>query len=624
MVHKKKTESTKQLDSAIAPEDYGEAVAAELTEILFSYAPRSNFVVLVTVPIILSIVWNQLPSIFLSGWACCLACTAAYRLYLLRCYNKSTHSIEKVKKLYALYIHATIVAAVFWTIIIVAGLRLPQFEERIFFVVLLVAILGVSVPALSASLKGIYIHILVPSFISIPVLILLGGTDTAIGIALIVYVMMLLKSGQHVNQTYVSAITSGHHLKNLRDTLEAKVAERTTELEISRDLAEKANKTKSVFLANMSHEIRTPMNAIINLSHLALREEMSANAENLINIVTRSGVSLLGIINDILDFSKIESGKLNIENIPFEIRKLVGDIVSEINFKAEEKGIRLVVFIDENLSEHYVGDPLRVRQVLTNIIDNAIKFTEKGTVDVNVSAGNDTKEENFVEFTVTDPGIGISEEQQKYLFQPFVQADDSTTRKYGGSGLGLVISMQLAQLMRGSLKVKSTLGAGTTFCIRLPFSSPKTISPVGKKRADIDKIFEKKLAQIKGAEVLIVEDIIPNQLVLSMILEAVGITTTLANNGKEAITKLEEHDFDLIFMDVQMPEMDGYQATSYIRSFKKWAKLPIIAMTANVLPDDIQKCFDSGMNLCLLKPLDLDEVYETLVQSIAVKNESAE
>lgn len=615
----KKVKSQKSENSNLTIDVDSEAVASELTKILYGNALRSNCVVLAATSIVLVIFWNQLPQIFLLGWSFSLVTTVAYRFYLLFKYKKTAHSAAKIKSYNSQYITATFMVSICWLVIIVAGLRMPEFENRIFFVLLIVSLLGGSVPALAPSLKAIYIYVLVPSTVAIPLLILLGGRDAAIGVALLLYALMMLKSGQHVYETLLSSIKLRFHLQGLKDNLEIKVAERTAELKISRDIAEKANRTKSVFLANMSHEIRTPMNAIINLSYLALHEEISEKAADFIERVNSSGVGLLGIINDILDFSKIESGKLNIERIPFELGDIFDEIEKELGFRANEKGLGFTISSHKDLNRIFLGDPLRVRQILINIISNAIKFTEKGEIAVTAKEVADKNDERTIEFTVKDSGIGITPEQQIVLFKPFQQADDSTTRKYGGSGLGLVISMQLSELMGGSISFTSTYGAGTTFCIRLPFTVPESDAKVGPQEAAPDKNLSKQLALIKGKEVLIVDDIIANQIILASILENAEIKTKLASNGKEALEMLREHHFDLVFMDIQMPEMDGYQATRTIRSFSKWSNLPIIAMTANVFPEDVQKCYEAGMDFCLLKPFNLYDVHKALVQWISAQ-----
>ena len=594
------------------------AVSSELTRILYSNALRSNLVVLAAAAIIFFVFWSKLPKAVLLGWGSCVAAIVSYRFHLLFQYNRKKSADAGNTFYSSRYIAATFAVATCWLIIIALGLRMPGFEERIFFVLLLVSLLGASVPALAANLTAIYIYVIVPTTAAIPLLILRGGEDAAIGIALLLYTIMILKSGQHVYGTLLSSIQLRFHLQGLKENLEIKVSERTAELEVAKNIAEKANRTKSVFLANMSHEIRTPMNAIINLSQLALQEEMSLKSRDFIERVNNSGLGLLGIINDILDFSKIESGKLNIETIPFELAKIFAEIKNELGFRAVEKGLDFTIELAPHLHQLLLGDPLRVRQILTNIISNAIKFTNQGNVTVIAKEIARKSDQLIVEFTVIDTGVGISPEKQDNLFKPFHQADDSTTRKYGGSGLGLVISVQLAELMGGSIFFTSVPGAGSTFCIRLPFIVPEA-QDYDTRETEPDTSLSDKLAVIKGAEVLIVDDIIANQIILASIMENAGISSTLANNGHEALEKLKSRHFDLVFMDIQMPEMDGYQATRIIRSEDKWAKLPIIAMTAHVFPEDVQRCYEAGMDFCLLKPFVLDDVHSVLVRWIPGK-----
>ena len=594
-----------------------ETVTSELTIMLFKNAVRSNLVVLAAVVIIYYIFWAKLPVSFLLGWCCCMLLPVFYRFYLIFKFTTRTTSAAEIRVFYSKYISATFVVSFCWMVIIAFGLSMPEFEDRIFFVLLLVSLLGASVPALAASLTAIYIYVLIPAAAAIPLLLLLGGKEAAIGIALFIYTLMIIKAGQNIYNTLRSSIQLRIHLQGLKDNLEIKVAERTEELRISRDAAEQANRTKSAFLANMSHEIRTPMNAIINLSHLALQEEIPEKAAGFIKRVNRSGVGLLGIINDILDFSKIESGKLNIERIPFELQTIMTEIESEFGYRAKEKGLDFIHHLEGELNGSYLGDPLRVRQILTNIIGNAIKFTEKGGVTLTVREIAEPTDKRMLEFIVTDTGIGISEEQQKNLFKPFQQADDSTTRKYGGSGLGLVISMQLAELMDGSISLTSTPEKGSTFGIRLPLAIAESTMNTNTRDSKTPDILVEQLAKLEGKTVLIVDDIEANQIILSSILENIHINTRLAKHGKEALQLLKHQHFDLIFMDIQMPVMDGYQTTRTIRERAKWSTLPIIAITANVFPEDIQKCYEAGMDFYLAKPFKPDSVHKTLVQWIA-------
>ncbi|MDH3354843.1 MAG: response regulator [Chromatiales bacterium] len=521
----------------------------------------------------------------------------------------------------------------------------------------------------------------------------------------------------------------------------------------AKEQAENAAQLKSQFLANMSHEIRTPMNAVINLSKLALQTELTAQQRNYIEKVERSGSNLLGIINDILDFSKIEADKLTIENIPFSIEEVLRDVSDIVIHKAREKGLELLYDLSYELPENLMGDPLRISQVLINLITNAVKFTEQGEVTFAINELERRKDEIVLKFSVKDSGIGMTTEQQSRLFQAFQQADGSTTRKYGGTGLGLSISKRLIELMGGELGVESELDKGTTFffTLKLPivgvsndgsidFSSinelsvvvvddnqayrelmdsmlnqfgimpkitdsaeqalkvirqaeldghpvelvlsdwkmsdmdgmalmrqvlsdesiihkPKGVLVTGFATDDIheqvqkngfsdvlykpftsstlfdlivgigggrptsreipnEKNTQKALNKIKDAQVLVVEDNDINQLIAEEILNALGLRVTLAANGVEALEAMEKTQFELVLMDLQMPVMDGYEATHKIRENDKFNDIPIVAMTAHAMSEERDKCLAAGMNDHLAKPIEVEKLDAALIRWI--------
>ena len=363
--------------------------------------------------------------------------------------------------------------------------------------------------------------------------------------------------------------------------------------------AEAATRLKSDFLANMSHEIRTPMNSVIGMAHLALKSVTNPKQRDYLQKIYHSGQHLLGIINDILDFSKIEAGKLNLEMLDFALESLLTNISNQLGESASRKNLELVFEIWPGLSHQLRGDPLRLEQVLLNFVSNAIKFSENGRIYIRARPVEDRDNTTVVRFEVQDDGIGMNASQVSSLFQSFHQADTSTTRKYGGTGLGLVISKQLAELMGGAVGVESEPGHGSTFWFTARLQKGTHLL----QATDTTAIQPDVLASIQGASILLVEDNIFSQQVGQELLEEAGATVVIANNGKEAIDLLLKEHFDCVLMDVQMPVMDGYEATRIIRGHPKLSGTLIIAMTANAGREDQARCLAAGMDEFVTKPI---------------------
>ncbi len=380
------------------------------------------------------------------------------------------------------------------------------------------------------------------------------------------------------------------------------------EVQMSKEVAEKSAMAKSEFLANMSHEIRTPMNGILGLLHILNTTNLDKLQQDYMQKALFSTNELLRIINDILDFSKIEAGKLEMESTPFSIHDICSELESLYGHSMQTKGLEYCMDEGEFATTTILGDPLRLKQVLFNLVNNAIKFTEKGSIKVEVKSIKNKQNKLDVQFEVSDTGIGLHEDQIENLFSAFSQADTSVTRKYGGTGLGLAISKNLVQMMQGEIWVESELGKGSSFFFTAIFD-------LADMESSQDLVSKTKNQDhgVHSGHLLLVEDNQINQLIAKEFLKRVGYTVEIANNGQEALDMLEENTYDLVLMDIQMPIMDGLTATRTIRQNPKYANLPIIAMSAHAMTGDKEKSLKNGMNDHITKPISPSILYNTLL-----------
>lgn len=399
-----------------------------------------------------------------------------------------------------------------------------------------------------------------------------------------------------------------------RAELEKLVLERTAELRQALEAAQQADKTKDAFIANVSHELRTPLGAVTGLSALALEHSVDARQRDYLQKIGDAGKHMARIINDLLDLSKIVAGRMEFENIPFHLRAMIQHARDVIRHRAEAKGLRLGFRVRDEVPDILIGDPLRLEQILLNLVGNAIKFTASGAVEVRVAHIASADGRVWLAIDVEDSGVGIRTEDLAGLFQPFAQANVSTSRKFGGTGLGLALSQHLAQLMDGGISISSREGIGSIFSLKvhlgvgLPASLPETEAGAAPHAVR---------EHYKDVHVLVVEDDAINTEIVGELLGGIGITPRVAGNGLEAVEILAAAGpgaFDLVLMDVQMPVMDGLTATRRIRTWPRFDRLPIVAMTAHALEHERQIGAAAGMNDHVVKPFDLDNFYQVLAK----------
>ena len=569
------------------------------------------------------LLWNKLPHIVLSVWLGMMAL-----LFLLRTIVTYTRLYDPERKEFYVeiarrwYIMAVLITGAGWGITSTLMFPSDQLEQTVLaFILAGVAASGVTLSNVAWVYSGFVALALVPLMVR---LFYIGGEvyyalSAMTGLFMLVMILavyrMYLASSdalrlEYTNEELIQNLTEAgveleHMNKELTEEIDY-VKRMEKELKQARDKAEEMSQAKGEFLANMSHEIRTPMNGVIGTLQLLADTKLEESQKDYIDTAHKSAQALLTILNDILDLSKIEAGKLNIELIPLDIREIVNDLVTLHAMGAQEKGVLLSAEIEDGIPRVLIGDPTRIRQILANLVSNALKFTDEGSVKTRLKLLSLQGKQAEIRFEVEDTGVGIEKDIKDKLFEEFTQADGSTTRKYGGTGLGLAIVKQLVEMMHGEFGVDSTPGEGSTFWFRLPLevSDEQVISAPKEKSVESHR-------QLRG-RILLVEDNPINQMVASKMLEKLGLEIVLAANGQEAIDTLEADQVDAVLMDCQMPVLDGFAATRQIREQSRYEALPIIAMTANVMEGDRDKCIEAGMNDYIGKPVAAADLRKTL------------
>ena len=418
---------------------------------------------------------------------------------------------------------------------------------------------------------------------------------------------------RNFNQMVEALENKSKVIQENHEQLESRIRQRTEELESAMDNALAANKAKTEFLANMSHELRTPMNGFLGMIELVLDSPLQQEQRDQLITAQRSAQALLAILNDILDLSKIESGRMQLETVPFSVRTHLRDCVRPHQVRAQQNSIDLRLRVDDTVPDMLVGDPLRMKQILNNLLSNAVKFTTNGHIDVRINSETGVAPAPIMlAISVRDTGAGIPSEKLPQIFEKFTQADGSISRRFGGSGLGLAITRHLVELFQGTLSVTSQVGRGSEFLVRLPMG----IAASGTWAAPSGEPKSVESSAAPNSLVLIVEDNIVNQKVIKGLLQRKGYRMETAPDGSQALTMMEHHNFDAILMDVQMPVMDGLEATRRIRANERWREIPIIAMTAHAMSGDRERCLAAGMDAYLSKPVNSVELFGILESSL--------
>jgi signal transduction histidine kinase/CheY-like chemotaxis protein len=581
------------IPAARPEEDFTPRVQRQLLLLVLDNGKTSTMVAYVLAVAVGVVLRSELEPLVFAGWLLVSTLLFVGRLVALRCFAKSRDGILPEANGYAKAYQGLVLTSGFvWG---AGGWILFPAHSELHQLALLIIMAGMAAGAVSALSPLLRIYNLFVSLVVLPMatILLTQGDEihSVLGVLFVFFLLIVSRSAFNMQRALVAALENRFRNEAMVQTLQA-----------AREAAEAGSRAKNEFLANMSHEIRTPMNGVLGTLQLLRETRMDAGQADLLATARNSAESLLQILNDILDFSKIEAGKLRLEQVPFSLPGLIEALRQIMAPLLAERSIAFEAAIDPRLAGRLVGDPLRVRQILNNLLSNAVKFTEQGRITVRAAVVDRIEEDLLVRLEVIDTGIGIAAADQRKLFQSFSQADASLTRKYGGTGLGLAIVRQLVHLMDGCCGLESTLGEGSRFWCEIPLAVAQAGPAAEEEEGRVLPAPETPLA---GA-VLLVEDNPVNQKIAVGLLQKLGMTVTVADNGQEALGLLGQQDFAAVLMDCQMPVLDGYAATAAWRAVEAQEDrrhIPVIAMTAHAMEGDRERCLAAGMDDYLAKPV---------------------